>query len=89
MSSIPGLQSGADHDRAQVFQGLSRSVGNTPLFSIRCRFRGVNRTIFAKPEHFNLTGSVKDRMALHILRQAHLGGHLYPGDRIVEATSGN
>mgnify|MGYP001574370607 CR=1 FL=1 len=89
MSSAPGLQVGADDNRAQVFQGLSRSVGNTPLFAIRCRFRGLERTIFAKPEHFNLTGSVKDRMALHILRQAHLGGHLYPGDRIVEATSGN
>ena len=37
----------------------------------------------------NLTGSIKDRMALHILRQAYAEGRLRPGDTIAEATSGN
>jgi cysteine synthase A len=42
-----------------------------------------------KAENFNLTGSVKDRMALHILRQAYDRGNLKPGAPIAEATSGN
>src|SRR5215469_17413401 len=37
----------------------------------------------------NLTGSIKDRMALHILRNAYTQGRLGPGDTIAEATSGN
>jgi cysteine synthase A len=45
--------------------------------------------IYAKAEHLNLTGSIKDRMALHILRQAYERGALEPGDLIIEATSGN
>ncbi len=75
--------------REMTFRGLARSIGNTPLFAIRYRFRGRERTLFAKPEQLNLTGSVKDRMALHILRRADAEGRLRPGDRIVEATSGN
>lgn len=75
--------------RDLLFRGLTRSIGNTPLFAVRCLFRGIERTIYAKPEHLSLTGSVKDRMALHILRRAHEDGALHPGDTIAEATSGN
>jgi len=45
--------------------------------------------VYAKCEHVNLTGSIKDRMALHILRRAYESGQLRPGMRIAEATSGN
>ena len=45
--------------------------------------------MYAKCEHVNLTGSIKDRMALHILRRAYESGQLRPGMRIAEATSGN
>jgi len=45
-------------------QGLHHLVGNTPLLAIQCEFRGRRRTIYAKAEHLNLTGSIKDRMAL-------------------------
>jgi len=68
---------------------LSRMVGNTPLLSIDCSFRGKRRVIYAKSEQLNLTGSIKDRMALHILRSAYATGQISPGDTIVEATSGN
>ncbi|MCU0231115.1 MAG: pyridoxal-phosphate dependent enzyme, partial [Acidobacteria bacterium] len=64
-------------------------VGNTPLLEIEFRFRGRTRRIHAKAEHLNMTGSIKDRMALHILRRAYADGCLAPGERIVEATSGN
>lgn len=69
--------------------GLDVLVGNTPLLAIRCQFRGASRVIHAKSENLNMTGSVKDRMALHILRRAQAAGRLQPGALIIEATSGN
>jgi len=47
------------------------------------------RVIYAKAEHLNMTGSIKDRMAFHILKRAYQKGHIQPGDTIAEATSGN
>ena len=70
-------------------QGLQFIIGNTPLLAIEYTFRGMPRVIYAKAEYYNLTGSIKDRMALHILRKAYQEGHIRSGDRIVEATSGN
>jgi len=70
-------------------KGLRRLVGNTPLLAIEYRWRGRVRTIYAKCEQLNLTGSIKDRMALHILDEATRNGRLLPGATIVEATSGN
>ncbi len=78
-----------DLAREMAFRGLARSVGNTPLLAIQCTFQGTPYTIYAKPEQLNLTGSIKDRMALHILRRAEETGSLGVGYRIVEATSGN
>ena len=69
--------------------GISSMVGNTPLLEIRYRYRGHERTIHAKAENMNMTGSIKDRMAYHILRRALLDGRLQPGAPIFEATSGN
>jgi cysteine synthase A len=70
-------------------KGLRNLVGNTPLLAIGCEFLGRKRTIYAKAEHLNLTGSIKDRMALHILERARSSGLLAPGQPIAEATSGN
>jgi cysteine synthase len=64
-------------------------IGNTPLLAITFSYRQSVRTIYAKAEYLNLTGSIKDRMALHILLEAHRAGRLHPGDTIMEATSGN
>jgi cysteine synthase A len=69
--------------------GLTRLVGNTPLLAIDLTYRGKRRVLYAKAENLNMTGSIKDRMALHILRQGYRRGLLKPGDLIVEATSGN
>ncbi len=71
------------------FASLRCLVGNTPLLAVRLRFRGSVRTIYAKAEHLNLTGSIKDRMALYILEAAYKTGQLRPGMCIAEATSGN
>ena len=64
-------------------------MGRTPLLTVHYRYLGRLRRVFVKAENFNLTGSVKDRMALHILRQAYDRGNLKPGAPIAEATSGN
>jgi len=69
--------------------GLRCLIGNTPLLAVHFRYRGEPRVVFAKAENLNMTGSIKDRMALHIVRRAYQRGLLRPGDRIVEATSGN
>lgn len=71
------------------FACLSRLIGNTPLLAIQLRWKGERRIVYAKAEHYNLTGSIKDRMALNILRRAYAAGTLRPGDTLVEATSGN
>ncbi|MBI2317590.1 MAG: cysteine synthase family protein [Betaproteobacteria bacterium] len=71
------------------FRALGHMVGNTPLLAIRFRFRGRARTIYAKAEHLNLSGSIKDRMALFILRRGYERGFLQPHAPIAEATSGN
>jgi cysteine synthase A len=71
------------------FQALHRLVGNTPLLAIELTYRGESRVVYAKQEALNLTGSIKDRMALHILERAYIDGRIAPGDRIAEATSGN
>ena len=64
-------------------------IGNTPLLAIHFTFRGTERVIYAKAEHLNMTGSIKDRMAFHILKKAYEEGRIRPGDTIAEATSGN
>ncbi len=66
-------------------------TGCTPMLEI-CFSVGGGPTLrfFAKYEASNgLTGSVKDRMAIHIIRRAKESGELRPGDTIVEASSGN
>lgn len=74
---------------AQKLAELGRLIGNTPLLGVEFCYAGRPRIIYAKCEQLNLTGSIKDRMALHILKKAYASGMLHAGDTIVEATSGN
>lgn len=71
------------------FKALTRLIGNTPLVSIHYRRYGTHRILFAKSEYLNLTGSIKDRMAVRILQKAYAEGKIAPGYTIAEATSGN
>ncbi len=76
--------------QAERLRGLRILVGNTPLLAIEFRVNGgAPRTLHVKAESLNLTGSIKDRMALYIIRRATERGELAPGGMIVEATSGN
>ena len=72
-----------------MFKTLERLVGNTPMLAVDILYQDAPVTLYAKLEYFNLSGSIKDRMALEVLRCAYQSGALQPGDLIVEATSGN
>lgn len=71
------------------FTYVKNLVGNTPLYAIDYLFKGEQRTIYAKAENLNMTGSIKDRMAYHILKNGYTNETIKPGDTIAEATSGN
>ena len=64
-------------------------IGNTPLVKINYKYQGKQKRIYAKLEYFNLTGSIKDRVAYYILENAKKCGELKEKMPIVEATSGN
>ena len=74
---------------ARTTAAVRQLVGNTPLLEVLYRFDGRERRLYAKYESMNMTGSVKDRMAAHILAEAYAAEQLRPGDTIVEASSGN
>jgi len=76
-------------DLCRAVDDLAALVGRTPLIEIRYRFNGHPRRLYAKYESMNMTGSVKDRMALHILRRAAERDELRPGAVVCEASSGN
>ena len=71
------------------FQHLWHLVGNTPMLELHYTYKDKPSRIYVKCENYNLTGSVKDRMALYIMHKAYCEGHVKPGDTIIEATSGN
>src|ERR1035437_3204372 len=71
------------------FKDLWRMIGNSPLLVITFMYKGHKRVLYAKAEHYNITASIKDRMALYILEKAYAEGKIKKGDTIVEATSGN
>ena len=68
---------------------LELLVGNTPVIHLHCEVEGKKVSILAKYEAWNFSGSIKDRMALQILKSAYQLNTIKPGDTIVEATSGN
>jgi len=70
-------------------QGLANLIGNTPLLEIEFLYKGKPRKLYAKAEYLNLSGSIKDRMAFHIMREAYTRETIKPGFRVIEATSGN
>jgi cysteine synthase A len=62
-------------------------IGDTPLLPLH--FPEANRTLYAKAEFLNPSGSIKDRLALAIIEDAEERGLLSPDSIILECTSGN
>ena len=72
-----------------IRENILETIGNTPMVRINrlCPKRQVN--IYAKLEGFNPTGSIKDRIALHMIESAEREGVLRKGLTIIEPSSGN
>jgi cysteine synthase len=73
----------------QIRDGFVGTVGNTPLIKLRRASEETGCTILGKAEFLNPGGSVKDRAALYIIKDAEERGLLRPGGIIVEGTAGN
>ncbi len=71
-----------------LVEDIAQAVGNTPLVGLP-RLSPPGYRIYLKLEGENPTGSVKDRVAKYLIEQAETYGHLTPGQRILEPTSGN
>ena len=71
------------------YSNLENLVGNTPLVELKRLWKGKYVTVLGKLEGNNPAGSVKDRPALNMIRRAEERGEISPGDRLIEATSGN
>src|SRR5215468_5788219 len=65
------------------------AIGNTPIVKLNKVAAHVASDIFVKLEYLNPGGSMKDRVAMNIIRDAERRGLLGPGSTIIEATSGN
>ncbi|HTV89200.1 MAG TPA: cysteine synthase A [Stellaceae bacterium] len=72
-----------------IRDGFVGAVGNTPLIKLRRASEETGCTILGKAEFLNPGGSVKDRAALAIVKDAEERGRLRPGGVIVEGTAGN
>ena len=68
---------------------LESTIGNTPLAKIQRLAESNAGDIYLKLEGNNPAGSVKDRAAYSMIKQAELRGKIKPGDTLIEATSGN
>ena len=64
-------------------------IGNTPMIKIKYEFNGKEKEMYTKLEYYNLSGSIKDRVAYYIINKAKEKGILKEGMPIIEATSGN
>ena len=73
----------------QHYPTIESTIGHTPLVRLQRMLVNPNSVVLAKLEGNNPAGSVKDRPAISMIREAEARGLIKPGDTIIEATSGN
>jgi cysteine synthase A len=73
----------------RIAENITELVGQTPMLHLRRLSPEGGAQVYAKLEYLNPGGSVKDRAAIGIIRQAERDGRLHEGSTIVEATAGN
>lgn len=71
-----------------LYDSILDTIGNTPIVRLN-RMAPANVEMYVKVEAFNPMASVKDRLAIAIIKDAEKKGQLRPGQTVVEATSGN
>ncbi len=79
----------ASPKRERVFDNVLQAIGDTPIVRLNRVTKGLQSEVFAKLEFMNPGGSVKDRIAAHMIEKAEERGEITPGGTIVEGTSGN
>ncbi|KAK1769264.1 tryptophan synthase beta subunit-like PLP-dependent enzyme [Phialemonium atrogriseum] len=72
-----------------ISKGLTGAIGNTPLIRLNNLSEQTGCEILGKAEFMNPGGSVKDRAALYVVKDAEEKGFLRPGGTVVEGTAGN
>lgn len=75
--------------KKHVHADVLSAIGHTPMIKLNKLVGPNDATVYVKCEFMNPGGSIKDRMALHIIEKAERDGVLKPGGTIVENTSGN
>ena len=81
-------KTGTDVKQGQI-DSILEAIGQTPMVPLHRIGQDLKSPLWAKVEFLNPGGSIKDRMAIHILNKAEKEGKLKPGGTIVENTSGN
>lgn len=72
-----------------LLNNILEAVGNTPIVRFNRIGKKLPCELYGKCEFFNPGGSVKDRIAVHMIDKAEKEGRIKPGDTLIEATSGN
>lgn len=75
----------------RIYKSITELIGGTPILEVSNIEKELNleARILVKLEYFNPAGSVKDRAALYMIRDAEERGLIHPGTTIIEPTSGN
>ncbi|MDO4187506.1 MAG: cysteine synthase family protein [Lachnospiraceae bacterium] len=75
----------------KIYKSIAELVGETPLVELTNfeKKNGLEATVLAKLEYFNPSGSVKDRAAYNMIKDAEDRGEIKPGDTIIDFSSGN
>jgi cysteine synthase A len=73
----------------KIVDGFINAIGNTPLIRLKKPSEETGSEILGKAEFMNPGGSVKDRAALFVVKEAEEKGELKPGGTVVEGTAGN
>lgn len=74
---------------ANIYEDITKTIGNTPLVRINKLTKGLKAVVLAKVESFNPLSSIKDRIGIAMIEEAEKQGKLNKDSVIVEPTSGN
>ena len=86
---MPAIITSPSPHTIQRIDHVEKLIGKTPLFEIKNAFSKPGIQLFAKLEWQQLGQSVKARPAFQIMKDALISGQLYPGKRLLDASSGN
>ena len=88
-SKIYGDNDESCFNKMSLNEKNNKGIGNTPMIKINYRYNNKEKSVFAKLEYYNLTGSIKDRVAFYMINNAKVRGTLKEKQPLIEATSGN